>query len=176
MAVAAMTTYIDTPIGEMVAAATRTHLLLFEFERRNLFDQQMERVRRVVNGDLAPGDSPIFDQLRAELDEYFRGDRREFTVPLHVPGTAFQEQVWAALQTIPHGTTTSYSRLATSIGKPDAVRAVARANGDNRVAILIPCHRVIGADGSLTGYGGGLWRKKKLLELEGRAATLPLFA
>jgi O-6-methylguanine DNA methyltransferase len=171
----AVTAHIETAIGEMVAAATKTHLLLFEFERRNLFDQQMERVRRVVDGPLEPGHSPVFDQLRRELDEYFAGDRRQFTVPLHVPGTTFQEQVWGALLKIPHGSTTSYSAVAASIGKPDAVRAVARANGDNRVAILIPCHRVIGADGSLTGYGGGLSRKRKLLELEGRAATLPLF-
>jgi AraC family transcriptional regulator of adaptative response/methylated-DNA-[protein]-cysteine methyltransferase len=174
-AVHAVTARIETPIGEMIAAATDEHLLLFEFEHRTMFEKQLALVRRVTGGDLEAGESPVFSTLRAQLDEYFRADRQEFTVPLLVPGTPFQTTVWDALQRIPCGTTTSYGRLAASIGKPDAVRAVARANGDNRIAILIPCHRVIGSDGQLVGYGGGLWRKKKLLELEGRASTLPLF-
>ena len=158
----------------MIAAASDTHLLLFEFPHRRMIDTQLDRVRRAMDCELAPGESPVFATLRAQLDEYFRGERREFTVPLHVPGTLFQIRVWSALQRIPCGTTTSYSRLAGSIGQPNAVRAVARANGDNRIAILIPCHRVIGSNGELVGYGGGLWRKKKLLELEGRAETLSL--
>jgi len=158
------TAEIETPIGPMIAAASDTHLLLFEFPHRRMIDCELE-----------PGESPVFSQVRAEIDEYFRGERREFTVPLHVPGTPFQASVWTALQRIPCGTTTSYARLAESIGKPNAVRAVARANGDNRVAIIIPCHRVIGSNGELVGYGGGLWRKKKLLELEGRGETLALF-
>jgi AraC family transcriptional regulator of adaptative response/methylated-DNA-[protein]-cysteine methyltransferase len=133
-----------------------------------MIDTQLDRVRRAVGCELVPGESPVFAQLRAELAEYFDGRRREFTVPLHVPGTPFQMKVWAELQRIPIGTTTSYARLAESIGQPNAVRAVARANGDNRIAIIIPCHRVIGADGTLTGYGGGLWRKRWLLDLEGR--------
>ncbi len=90
-------------------------------------------------------------------------------------GTDFQMRVWNELRRIPSGTTTSYGQIAKAIGQPSAVRAVARANGENRVAIIIPCHRVIGSDGTLVGYGGGLWRKRKLLELEGRGATLPLF-
>jgi AraC family transcriptional regulator of adaptative response/methylated-DNA-[protein]-cysteine methyltransferase len=171
----AFTTRIATPIGEMIAAANDTHLLMFEFERRWMYQSQLERVRRVVNGELEDGESPVFDLLRAQLGEYFGGDRREFDLPLYVPGTDFQTRVWNELQRIPCGTTTTYGRLAESIGQPTAVRAVARANGDNRVAIIIPCHRVIGADGQLVGYGGGLWRKRKLLELEARAATLPLF-
>ena len=171
----AVYTEIDTPVGEMLAAATETQLLLFEFPHRRMIDTQLDRVRRAVGCELVPGESPIFAQLRAELDEYFQGRRREFTVPLYVPGTPFQMKVWAELQRIPIGTTTSYARLATSIGKPDAVRAVARANGDNRIAILIPCHRVIGSNGELVGYGGGLWRKKKLLELEARTEALTLF-
>src|ERR1041385_418363 len=163
----AVTTALKTEIGDMVAAATNTHLLLFEFERRAMFEQQMERVRR-LGFDLTEGHSPIFDRLKRELSEYFSGDRKEFTLPLHVPGTEFQMQVWEALRRIPYGSTTSYARLAESIGRPAAVRAVARANGDNRIAVIIPCHRVIGSDGSLVGYGGGMSRKKKLLELEGR--------
>jgi len=169
-----LTAEIETPIGEMIAAASDSHLLLFEFPHRRMIDTQLDRVRRAHRCDLAPGESPVFEMLRRQLDEYFRGERREFTVPLHVPGTPFQERVWTALQAIPSGTTTSYARLADSIGQPNAVRAVARANGDNRVAILIPCHRVVGSNGDLVGYGGGLWRKKKLLELEARAETLSL--
>jgi AraC family transcriptional regulator, regulatory protein of adaptative response / methylated-DNA-[protein]-cysteine methyltransferase len=166
---------IETPIGTMIAAATETHLLLFEFPHRRMIDTQFDRVRRAMECELSPGESPVFAVLRTQLDEYFRGERREFTVPLHTPGTPFQMKVWAELRRIPCGTTTSYARLAEAIGQPNAVRAVARANGDNRVAILIPCHRVIGSNGELVGYGGGLWRKRKLLELEGRGETLSLF-
>ena len=166
---------IDTPIGAMLAAATESQLLLFEFPHRRMIDTQLDRVRRAVGCELEPGESPVFAQLRCELDEYFQGRRRAFTLPLHVPGTPFQMRVWAELQRIPIGTTTSYARLAESIGKPNAVRAVARANGDNRIAIIIPCHRVIGSNGDLVGYGGGLWRKKKLLELEARTEALSLF-
>jgi AraC family transcriptional regulator of adaptative response/methylated-DNA-[protein]-cysteine methyltransferase len=128
----------------------------------------------LVRDELVAGKSAVIDQLRSELDEYFLGERREFTVPLYAPGTPFQMKVWSQLLRIPVGTTTTYSRVASAIGQPNAVRAVARANGDNRIAILIPCHRVIGSDGSLTGYGGGLWRKKKLLDLEARATELKL--
>jgi AraC family transcriptional regulator of adaptative response/methylated-DNA-[protein]-cysteine methyltransferase len=166
---------IETPIGAMLAAATATQLLLFEFPHRRMIDTQLDRVRRAVGCELVPGDSPVFAELRVQLDDYFAGRRREFTVPLHVPGTPFQMKVWAELQRIPAGTTTTYGRLAESIGQPNAVRAVARANGDNRIAIIIPCHRVIGSNGELVGYGGGLWRKKKLLDLEARAEALSLF-
>lgn len=169
----ALTTVV-TPIGEMVAAATRTHLVLFEFSHRHMLPLQLQRLEAAVGDELVAGKSAIVDQLRRELDEYFRGERREFTVPLYAPGTPFQMKVWSELLRIPVGTTTTYSRVASAIGNPSAVRAVARANGDNRIAILIPCHRVIGSDGSLTGYGGGLWRKKKLLELEARATELKL--
>ena len=166
---------IDTPIGEMIAGATDSHLLMFEFERRRMYQSQLDRVQRAAKCELRPGESPVFDLLRAQLDEYFAGDRRDFDLPLSVHGTDFQMRVWSALRGIPCGTTTSYGQLAESIGHASAVRAVARANGENRVAIIIPCHRVIGSNGTLVGYGGGLWRKRKLLELESRGATLPLF-
>jgi len=166
---------IPTPIGEMVAGATETHLVMFEFEHRRMYNTQIERLRAALGAELVPGDSPVFEVLRTQLDEYFEGTRRDFTVPLLTPGTPFQVKVWEALQRLPSGTTTSYKDLAVSIGQPDAVRAVARANGDNRIAILIPCHRVIGSDGQLVGYGGGLWRKRKLLDLEARAVNLSLF-
>lgn len=159
---------LETPIGELIAAAADTHLVLLEFAHRRTLERQLERAAHATGLRFEPGESPVLEQLRSELAEYFRGQRRAFDVPLHAPGTPFQMRVWKALLRIPPGTTTTYGRIAASIGQPSAVRAVARANGDNRIAILIPCHRVIGADGALTGYGGGLWRKKKLLELEAR--------
>jgi AraC family transcriptional regulator of adaptative response/methylated-DNA-[protein]-cysteine methyltransferase len=171
----AFVTDIETPIGNMVATASETHLLLLEFSHRRMLDTQLDRVRRALNCEFEQGESPVFVAVRAQLDEYFAGDRRDFDVPLHVPGTPFQTRVWNELLKIPSGTTTSYGRIAEAIGQPTAVRAVARANGDNRVAIIIPCHRVIGSDGQLVGYGGGLWRKRRLLQLEGRAMTLSLF-
>ena len=112
--------------------------------------------------------------MQIQLGEYFQGTRREFSVPLHAPGSPFQRRVWNALQTIPYGETTHYQALAEQLGNPAAVRAVAAANGANRLSILIPCHRVIGKDGSLTGYGGGLQRKQWLLDHEkGRHQVQP---
>jgi AraC family transcriptional regulator of adaptative response/methylated-DNA-[protein]-cysteine methyltransferase len=172
--VVARVTEVETPIGEMVAVASDAHLLLLEFARRRMLDTQLERVRRAIGCDFVDGESPIVERLRDQLDEYFRGARREFDVPIYAPGTPFQMRVWDELRRIPIGTTTSYGRIAAAIGEPTAVRAVARANGDNRISILIPCHRVIGSDGSLTGYGGGLWRKKRLLDLEASVAALRL--
>lgn len=166
---------LETAVGPMIAAASDSHLVLLEFAHRKTLDRQLERATRATGLRFEPGDSPILDQLRRELAEYFRGGRRTFDIPLHAPGTPFQMRVWAELLRIPPGATTTYGRIARAIGHPSAVRAVARANGDNRIAILIPCHRVIGSDGSLTGYGGGLARKKKLLDLEARvdAPRLP---
>jgi AraC family transcriptional regulator, regulatory protein of adaptative response / methylated-DNA-[protein]-cysteine methyltransferase len=106
--------------------------------------------------------------------EYFAGERRAFSVPLHSPGTEFQVRVWTALRDIPYGRTTSYEALAATVGRPGAQRAVGKANGDNRIAIVIPCHRVVRKDGTLCGYGGGLWRKRRLLELERGLTTLAL--
>jgi AraC family transcriptional regulator, regulatory protein of adaptative response / methylated-DNA-[protein]-cysteine methyltransferase len=165
---------VETPIGEMIAGATDTHLVLLEFAHRRSLDAQLERLTRTTGFTLERGESRIVGDLRRELAEYFRGERKEFSIPIDARGTPFQMRVWAALRRIPTGTTTSYARLAMTVGQASAVRAVARANGDNPVAILIPCHRVIGSDGSLTGYGGGLWRKKKLLDLEARTEALRL--
>ena len=165
---------VDTPIGEMIAAATDTHLVVLEYSRRHRLEAQLARLTRTTGFVLEQGESRIVRQLRGELDEYFRGERKEFSVPIDARGTPFQMRVWTQLRRIPYGTTTSYGRLALTLGSAEAVRAVARANGDNPLAIIIPCHRVIGADGSLTGYGGGLWRKKKLLDLEARTEALRL--
>jgi methylated-DNA-[protein]-cysteine S-methyltransferase len=122
--------------------------------------------------DLAP--PPAAARVIAELADYFAGRRKKFTFPMAPRGTDFQRRVWSELRRIPYGRTMSYSELAARIGHPDAIRAVGRANGANPLAIVVPCHRVIGADGTLTGYGGGLDRKRFLLELEG--ALLPVAA
>lgn len=121
------------------------------------------------------GEDPLIDDATAQLAAYFAGQRRAFDLPLAPPGTPFQRSVWEALGAIPYGQTRSYRELAVQLGDPGALRAVGRANGSNPIALLIPCHRVIGADGSLTGYAGGLERKRALLELEGslRQAALP---
>lgn len=119
-------------------------------------------------------DDRAFDDVRAQLEDYFAGDRQEFTLPLHAHGTAFQQRVWAALLEIPYGETASYGATAAAIGAPTASRAVGLANGQNPISIVVPCHRVVGADGSLTGYGGGLDAKRWLLWHE--ASHVGLFA
>ncbi len=166
------TTMIETPVGRFLAAANDDGLVMFEFTDRRMMERHFETLRRRFRCPLVPGDHAHLAQVRAEIAEYFAGTRRDFTVPLAPAGTPFQERVWAELRRIPCGETISYETLAERIGQPSARRAVATANGMNRLAILIPCHRVIGKDGSLTGYGGGLWRKRLLLELE-RTGRLP---
>ena len=163
-------TRIETPIGPMLAGATDLGICLLEFVDRRMIETQLGRLARLLRASLIPGGSPHFERLADELERYFAGDLRRFAVPLDKRGTPFQQKVWDGLLTIPYGTTRSYADQARAIGAPAATRAVARANGDNRIAIVIPCHRVVGSDGSLTGYGGGLWRKRWLLDLERRGA------
>ena len=162
---------IPTPLGPMVAGAVDDALCLLEFADRRMLETQLLRLQKHLDCVFVPGRSEVFDRLAEELESYFSGEAVEFTVPLVTPGTSFQQEVWKRLRAIPAGTTKSYGEIATEIDRPTAVRAVARANGDNRIAILIPCHRVIGADGKLTGYGGGLWRKRRLLEVEAGFGT-----
>ncbi|MCO6475572.1 MAG: methylated-DNA--[protein]-cysteine S-methyltransferase [Phaeodactylibacter sp.] len=159
-------TRMETPLGPMLAGATAEGICLLEFTDRRMLETQLERLRKYLKAEILPGNSPHFAALHSQLQAYFSGNLKTFKVPILHPGTDFQQQVWGALQAIPYGETRSYRQQAEAIGNPAAVRAVARANGDNRIAIIIPCHRVVGADGSLTGYGGGLWRKQRLLELE----------
>ena len=159
--------WIETPLGPMLAGATDSGICFLEFSDRRMLEAQAANLTKRLRLPVAPAPHPLLEALRLQLGEYFVGGRRAFELPIHEPGSAFQELVWTALRSIPHGETRSYSELARAIGDPAAVRAVARANGMNRIAILVPCHRVIGADGGLGGYGGGLWRKTRLLEIEG---------
>ena len=159
-------TMIETPIGPMVAAANDTGVCLLEFADRRGLESSYDDMRKRFEVAVLPGENAILTRLRAELVKYFAGELRRFSVPVFVRGTPFQENVWRELQKIPPGKTASYEDIASRVGNSRAVRAVARANGTNRVCILIPCHRVIAKDGSLSGYGGGVWRKRLLLELE----------
>ena len=165
-------TRIESPVGRLVIGATAKALVLLEFVDRRLLPTQISRVAKALDCVFAPGETPLLKRVRAELDEYFSGSRKAFDLPMAMTGTPFQVSVWTALLEIPSGATRSYKDVAKAIGRPEAVRAVARANGDNRMAIVIPCHRVIGADGKLVGYGGGLWRKQCLLDLERGARSL----
>jgi AraC family transcriptional regulator of adaptative response/methylated-DNA-[protein]-cysteine methyltransferase len=166
-------TRVLTPLGAMLAAANAQGLCLMEFTDRRMIETQVKRLGSKLGGSPVPGPNVILEQTQAEMDAYFAGTLRRFTVPLTPAGTDFQQRVWKMLVDIPYGMTRSYGEQAVHIGQPAATRAVARANGDNPIAIIIPCHRVIGADGKLTGYGGGLWRKQWLLDHE-RGGALPL--
>ena len=159
-------TRIETPLGTMFACATEDGICLLEFSDRKMLETQFKSLAKRLNATIVQGDNPHFNILKIQLKEYFDGTRKDFTVPLFTPGTEFQQDVWKVLQAIPYGTTRSYIQQAITLNKKGAVRAVATANGMNRISILIPCHRVIGSDGQLTGYGGGVWRKQKLLDLE----------
>jgi len=160
-------TRVLTPLGPLVAGANENGLCLLEFADRTILEAQIKRLRRHLDCVVTPGSNRHIEQVEGELAEYFAGRRTEFDVPLEAPGTEFQNRVWQALRRIPYGETRSYEQIARAIGKPTAVRAVGRANGSNRIPIVIPCHRVVRADGSLGGYGGELWRKRYLLQLEG---------
>ena len=161
-----VTTMLDSPVGCLLAATTDEGICLLEYTDRRMLERNLDTMRRRFAMPVVPGEHRWLKQLDDELRAYFARTLTEFTVPVASRGTPFQERVWQELRSIPHGTTISYEDLATRIGQPTAVRAVANANGQNRVNILIPCHRVIGKNGDLTGYGGGLWRKRLLIELE----------
>ena len=156
---------IDSPVGVLVAGVTDAGLCLLEFRDREVLETQIEKVRGRI-GQTAAGSHSLLTQLHTELREYFRGKRRDFSIPLVYPGTPFQMKVWNALRVIPYGETISYEELAWRVGSPSGQRAVGHANGQNPIAIVIPCHRVVNKDGKLGGYGGGLWRKRLLLGLE----------
>lgn len=166
--------WIDSPLGGLVAAAQAEGIVLLEFAERARLRKQLATLRRhfrskaALQPDQRPG--ALLDALRTQLAEYFDGRRRNFTLPLVFPGTAFQRRVWQALLQIPYGETRSYQQLAQQLGDPAACRAVGTSNGLNRLAILVPCHRVVNKGGTLGGYAGALWRKQRLLALESSAS------
>ncbi|HMN21959.1 MAG TPA: methylated-DNA--[protein]-cysteine S-methyltransferase [Ottowia sp.] len=157
----------STPLGEMTALLSDQGLCLLEFSKHTKgLAREIAQVEAARGGPARPGRSALTEQLGRELADYFAGRRRDFDLPLDLVGTPFQIDVWHALLKIPYGQTRSYAEQARSIGRPTATRAVAAANGSNKISLIVPCHRVIGSDGSLTGYGGGVPRKQWLLELE----------
>jgi AraC family transcriptional regulator, regulatory protein of adaptative response / methylated-DNA-[protein]-cysteine methyltransferase len=159
-------TWIESPLGPLIAGATDHKLVLLEFTDRRMLNNQFAALRRIFRRAIVPGTNAALERLRQELGEYFGGRRKVFTVPLEFPGSLFQQRVWKELVSIPYGKTVSYEGLAKRIGSAHAQRAVGHANGLNRIAIVVPCHRVVNKNGELGGYGGGIWRKRALLELE----------
>src|ERR1700677_4990764 len=157
---------IDTPVGKMRIGATDEGICLFDFQYRKSIDTIMKRIETLSGDKFTEGEHPHFKLLEQQIGEYFTGARKEFDLPLHLLGTPFQKSVWQGLQPIPYGETRSYKQQSIFLGNEKAIRAVAGANGENGIAIIIPCHRVIGENGSLVGYGGGLQRKKWLLDHE----------
>lgn len=158
--------WVRSPLGPLVTGATSEGVCLLEFSDRRMLEAQLASVRRLFKGPVVPGTNRHLETMARELEEYFAGKRRRFTIPLVYPGSPFQRRVWTALLDIPYGRTCSYEDIAIAVRNRKAVRAVGSANGLNRIAIVIPCHRVLNKGGKLGGYGGGLWRKQYLLDLE----------
>lgn len=155
-----------TPIGPMFVCATEQGVCLLEFVDRRMLETEFSDLQRLLKARIIAGENLHTRQAEKEIGEYFTGERQQFSLTLDLPGSAFQRRVWQGLQTVPYGQTTHYQALAESLAQPTAVRAVAAANGANRVAIVIPCHRIIGKDGAMTGYGGGIARKAWLIAHE----------
>lgn len=160
--------WLKSPLGPLVAGATANGVCLLEFTDRRMLETELAALRKFFGAPAVPGTNAHLRRLASELNAYFAGTLREFSVPLVSPGTNFQQRVWDELRGIPYGETQSYEELAVAVGQPEGQRAVGRANGMNRISIVIPCHRVVRKDGQLGGYGGGLRRKQFLLELEKR--------
>lgn len=161
-------TYIDTPLGKMIAGATDNGICLFDFEYRKMMPQIKKRITTCLADEFEEGEHSHFDTLKVQLEEYFSGERKDFDIPLVYTGTDFQNRVWNALLDVPYGTTRTYMQQTKVLGDEKAIRAVARANGENCLAIIVPCHRIVGSNGNLTGYAGGLRNKKWLLEHEAK--------
>ena len=163
--------WVPTPLGDMISISSHNELHLLEFVDRKALKTELGKLDSVAKGQIGIGKTKPGEQIKAELAAFFAGQSAAFETPLAYHGSPFARRVWDELRRIPPGVTRSYSDIAVRIGNPLATRAVARANGANQIALVIPCHRVIGADGALTGYGGGLWRKQKLLEVERQYRT-----
>ncbi|WP_444996652.1 bifunctional transcriptional activator/DNA repair enzyme AdaA [Aliikangiella sp. IMCC44359] len=157
---------LTTPLGPMFVCATEDGICLLEFVDRKMLETEFKQLQKLLEAKIIAGENEHTLQAQQEITEYFNGQRKYFNVTLCTPGTDFQNSVWSCLKEIPYGETRTYQQQAIKLRKPKAIRAVASANGFNRIAIVIPCHRVIGKNGHLTGYGGGLERKKWLLEHE----------
>ena len=165
--------WIMTPLGGMVAIANDEGLCLLEFQDRRALQREIAWLQHRFAATVVPGKNAALRRIAVELEEYFAGRRTRFETPLVLSGSEFQIRVWKELLKIEAGQTRSYTELAAAIGRPGAQRAVGRANGDNRLALVVPCHRVIRSDGAPCGYGGGLWRKRRLLEHEARMVGAP---
>ncbi len=163
---------ITTPAGTMIIGADDRGICLFDFEYRKMMPGIKARIIKLLNKDFEEGSHPLHHMLEAQLDEYFNGLRKVFDLPLQFSGSPFQKKVWNSLLAIPYGETRSYKQQAIAFGDEKAIRAVASANGANCLAIIVPCHRVVGADNSLTGYAGGLQSKRWLLEHERRNSEI----
>lgn len=159
---------LTTPIGPMFVCATEKGVCLLEFVDRRMLETEFKDLQKRLNAQIIAGENKHILQAKSQIEEYFLGQRQIFDLKLHTLGTEFQNEVWQCLIELPYGETASYRAQAETIGRPNAVRAVATANGYNRIAIVIPCHRIIGKDGSLVGYGGGLERKRWLLAHEAK--------
>lgn len=165
--------FFDSPLGKMVAGATENGICFLEWEDRGGIERILKRVsKRYKMPTISVKQNKYIKQLQDELKQYFAGKLENFNVPLDYTGTIFEQQVWQKLLKINCGEIKSYGQIAKEIGNPKGVRAVGKANRANYISIVIPCHRVIASDGKLTGYGGKLWRKKYLLELESKSLTL----
>jgi AraC family transcriptional regulator of adaptative response/methylated-DNA-[protein]-cysteine methyltransferase len=164
--------WIESPVGPLLGGATDRGVALLEFTDRRALEAQLTILRKRLGRPLLPGEHPHLDRLKGELGEYFEGARRDFELPLDLAGTEFELEVWRELLRIPYGETRSYEEMANRVGRTGAQRAVGTANGRNRIAIVVPCHRVVNKSGQLGGYGGGLWRKQFLLDLERRSSGL----
>ena len=168
--------YYDSPCGRLVLASIGDELCICDWNYMPSAERNMRRLAWYANASFKTETSSVLEETKRQLDEYFAGKRKSCDIRLHLVGTDFQHEVWNALLTIPYGTTKSYKDIAQSIGKPQAVRAVAGAIGTNGISILIPCNRVIGSNNSLTGYAGGLEAKKVLLGIETQKKIMSLMA
>ena len=162
------TQYYDSPCGKLILASIGDELCLCDWQEKSCAERSKWRLVRLLNAEFTTSSSAVLEQTKKELDEFFAGERKSFDIPLHPIGTAFQKQVWKALLEIPYGETRSYKEIAQNVNNLKGVRAVAQAIGSNGISILIPCHRVIGSDHSLTGFAGGIEAKRLLLNIESK--------
>lgn len=166
-------TEFSSPLGPMLAGATDQGVCLLEFNNRIRLEEEFTELKKLLNAEMVEGRNAHLDQLERELKEYFEGTRKAFSVSLHIPGNEFAQAVWSTLQEIPYGKICTYKEQAEKMNNPLAIRAIASTNGRNRIAIVVPCHRVIGSNGSLTGYAGGIDKKKWLLQFERAHSEVP---